>query len=141
MCIKDTNIPLKDGRKILFFNTKGKNINVSKQIKEFLDYLETKNVASSFTKQLDIAVEKARQNKEWRIEYMKNWIHDIDMQEEGKKRQIISLVVKKIKKDKTLEEIATELEEDVTNIQKYYNAALQCSPDYNEEEIYIKAMF
>ena len=82
-CINDTNLALEDGRTILMFNTKGTIVNVSNEIKEFLDYIETKTATNDFLSKLDNEVEKVKQNKEWRIEYMKTWIRDMDIREDG----------------------------------------------------------
>ena len=82
-CIEDAEVSLEDGRTILFFNTKGKVVNVSEEVKEFLDYVETKKTTNNYTRQLDESVDKARMNKEWRVEYMKTLLHDMDVRQEG----------------------------------------------------------
>lgn len=86
MCIdkSEEELLLKDGRTILIFNTKGSKVNVSGEIKEFLDYVETEKTSNSFLKKLDREVKKAKENKEWRVEYMKTWLHDMDMKNEGR---------------------------------------------------------
>ena len=57
---------------------KSSKVNVSREIKEFLDYVETEKTSNSFLKKLDREVKKAKENKEWRVEYMKTWLHDIE---------------------------------------------------------------
>ncbi len=74
---------LGDGRKILMFNTKGKVRNVSNEAWNFLNYTETGEAADEYTKRLDASVSKARKNKEWRAEYMKNICHEADLKREG----------------------------------------------------------
>lgn len=59
VCAEKNNLLLDDGRNILFFNTKGDRENTTKEIAEFLDYVENRNVSGSFTQQLDDAVKKA----------------------------------------------------------------------------------
>lgn len=86
--IRDEHFSLGDGRKILLFNTKGTRVNVTQRVKEFLDYIETKKSTNSFTDKVDAAVNKARQNKEWRLEYMKTLLHDMDIREEGREEAI-----------------------------------------------------
>ena len=83
ICKGDKELSLGDERKVLFFNTKGTNVNVSKQVAELLYYMETKQVCNEFTKRLDSDVAEARQNREWMVEYMKTLVHDMDVMNEG----------------------------------------------------------
>ena len=63
-----------------------------------------------------------------------------ESEERGKKQGIflkqIELVIKKVKKDKSLEQIADELEEDESNIRMIYEAVKANAPEYNENKIY-----
>lgn len=43
---------------------------ISKELKVFLDYVAGKKTEDSFIKKLDDAVKDAKQNREWRHEYM-----------------------------------------------------------------------
>ena len=54
----------------------------------------------------------------------------------GERQKIISQVVKKIKKDKSVEEIADDLEEKERVIAPIYEAALSMKPNYDVEKIY-----
>ena len=55
---------------------------------------------------------------------------------EGRKKEQVSLIVKKIKKNKTMAEIADDLEEKEEVIAPIYEAALSMKPDYDVEKIY-----
>ena len=55
---------------------------------------------------------------------------------EGRKKEQVSLIVKKIKKNKTVSEIADDLEEKEEVIAPIYEAALSMKPDYDVEKIY-----
>ena len=57
-------------------------------------------------------------------------------QKEGRKKEQVSLIVKKIKKNKTVAEIADDLEEKEEVIAPIYEAALSMKPDYDVEKIY-----
>ena len=81
---KNEKIVLNDGRKILIFNTKGTTINVSKETHDFLKFIETNMVCDEYTKRLSKDVSMARMNKEWRVEYMKTLLHDMDVRREGR---------------------------------------------------------
>lgn len=54
----------------------------------------------------------------------------------GQKMNMISLIVKKIQKNKSLDTIADDLEEEVTNIKDIYDIALKHGPDYDIDAIY-----
>ncbi len=54
---------------------------------------------------------------------------------EGRNSALISMIVKKVKKNKSLAVIADELEEDIACIEPIYNAVISCAPDYDEVKI------
>ena len=54
----------------------------------------------------------------------------------GERQKIISQVVKKLQKDKSVAEIADDLEEKEMVIAPIYEAALSMKPDYDVEKIY-----
>ncbi len=84
ICKDCDDLPLGDKRKVLFFNTKGKTVNVSKKTADLLRYMETKQITDEFTKRLEDDVFKARQNKEWMVEYMKTYVWEMDARNEGR---------------------------------------------------------
>ena len=51
--------------------------------------------------------------------------------EKAVEQNIISLVIKKVKKSKTLETIASELEEEEADIKPIYDAVVSSAPDYD----------
>ena len=54
----------------------------------------------------------------------------------GERQKIISLIVKNLQKDKSVAEIADDLEEKEEVIAPIYEAALSMKPDYDVEKIY-----
>ena len=54
----------------------------------------------------------------------------------GERQKIISLIIKKLQKDKSVAEIADDLEEKEEVIAPIYEAALSMKPDYDVEKIY-----
>ena len=54
----------------------------------------------------------------------------------GERQKIISLIVKKLQKDKSVAEIADDLEEKEEVIAPIYEAALSMKQDYDVEKIY-----
>jgi predicted transposase/invertase (TIGR01784 family) len=137
------DISLGDGRKILIYNTKGTVINVDKDTENFLRYIETGRVSDDYTDGLEQAVSIARCNKEWRVEYMKTFVHDADVRREGKEigieigkeAKLIAQVCCKLRKGKSVEIIADELEEDVSVVSTICDVAKTFSPNYDEEKI------
>ena len=53
----------------------------------------------------------------------------------GEQLKIINQIIKKVKKSKTLETIASELEEEVADIKPVYDAVIAAAPDYDIEVI------
>ncbi len=88
ICKEKDSLTLKDGRTILFYNTKADKINVTDAVAEFLDYIETNKVSGDFSRRLNEEVSKARMNREWRVEYMKTLLHDYDVKEDGRQEGI-----------------------------------------------------
>ena len=138
-CKEDKNIPLSDGTTKVFLNTKGTLDDVNKRLKEFLDYVENGKPTGTFTNKLDKAVKKAKQNREWRHEYMTLLMRDIENiekgMEKGMEKALVSMVVKKIIKGKDINTISYELEEDNSKIETIYYTALDFAPDYDIDKI------
>ena len=57
-------------------------------------------------------------------------------QQIGQELKLIGQVCKKIKKNKTAKQIAYELEEEITDIEKIYAVAEKFAPDYDVKKIY-----
>ena len=53
----------------------------------------------------------------------------------GEKIKLIKLVCKKLVKNKSIEEIADDLEEDVSTIEKICNVASKFAPEYDVDSI------
>lgn len=54
----------------------------------------------------------------------------------GKIYTLIEQTCRKLQKEKTMEQIAEELDEDITQVESICKAARQCAPDYDCEKIY-----
>lgn len=138
------DIPLGDGRKILIYNTKGTVVNVSPEVLNFLRYIEEGEIEDEYTMRLHSSVAMARHNRKWRVEYMKTFVHDIDVRREGRMEGIelgesltkISLVCKKLRKGKSVEMIADEMEENVSKIADMCDIASEYAPGYDEDKVW-----
>jgi len=84
ICKEDPEIKLGDETTKLFLNAKGTLDDVSEELKKFLDYLVTGTADSDFTRKLDAEVERVKENKEWRREYMTLLLRDRENLEKGR---------------------------------------------------------
>ena len=69
-CSEDTALTLNDGTVKIILNTKGTLDDVSPEMNRLLDYVDGKGVSDTFTRDLEEAVQSARQNEKWRLDYM-----------------------------------------------------------------------
>ena len=99
-----------DGTTKIVLNAVGTADDVHGSLKEFLDYVAGKPSDDEYVKKLDAAVYKARQNKEWRREYMTLYMRDLENREigieEGKNRRDREKIEAMLRKGKTVEEIS-----------------------------------
>ena len=120
-CDEDEEIQLQDKMNWIFYNTTADLSEAPKGIREFLNYVQTETVEDDFTSQLDKEVKQARLNEEWRSEYLKTYVNDMDMRREGyvegekrgraegEKATHRFLINKWLQKGKTIAEIAEDL--------------------------------
>ena len=81
-CCKELpGLELGDGTAKVFVNPYGDTTGLSEGVKAFFEFLKEELTQSDFTKELYKEVEKARQNKEWRREYMA-WISELEESKE-----------------------------------------------------------
>lgn len=72
----------------IFLNARGVLNDVSDELKAFLDYLTGKKSENAYIKALDNAVERVKQNREWRQEYMRVSVRDWDNRQLGREEGI-----------------------------------------------------
>ena len=82
-CDEDEEIQLQDKMNWIFYNTTADLSEAPEGIREFLSYVENEIVDGDFTKLLDKEVKNARLNEDWRSEYLKTYVNDMDMRREG----------------------------------------------------------
>ena len=61
-----------------------------------------------------------------------------EAREEGEQLKVVLLIIKKVKKSKSLPTIASELEEEEADIRPIYDAVVASAPEYDLEEIKAK---
>ena len=112
-CDEDEEIQLQDKMNWIFYNTTADLSEAPEGIREFLSYVENENADDEFTKLLDKEVKNARLNEDWRSEYLKTYVNDMDMRREGyvegERERDRFLINKWLQKGKTVTEIAEDL--------------------------------
>jgi len=153
MACTENGTLLKDGAHTIFLSTKGKNKEeVPEELVNFLEYVaDPANAAvsnDSFVKSLDAQVAGIKLDREWRSEYMllelmleKEWKqgHAEGHAEgfaEGEMKHLITLCVRKLRKGRLEEQIADELENDISVVSRIVSVAGEFAPDYNTDQIY-----
>ena len=70
ICNEDNSLKLNDGAVTIFLNARGKIDDVSVELKAFLDFMLGKKSDDPFIRRLDERLNEAKQNSEWRRNYM-----------------------------------------------------------------------
>jgi len=142
-CIEEPDIPLEDGTVKIFLNSKGDLSGLNATLRAFLSYINNGTLSeNTFITLLDNEVKKARENLEWRREYMTLFMRDQENQElgraegrtEGRLLNNIALVRKKLAKNLSVEAIADILEENIGTIEQIANL-VHTFPEFSDEEI------
>ena len=120
----DSDIKLNDGTHKIFLNTKGNRDGISKELQMLLDYFDGREPESQLAKDIDRKVFEARNNKQWRREYM-SYQMELDKQfrngrEEGMDNisKLLKLLVSEKKYDE-IEKISEDKEYQKELLKKY----------------------
>ncbi len=141
-CQENPAIKLDDKRTTVFINVNGNRTGLSEELVRLLDYFKTGIPTDAYTRELQEEVEEARQDDDWRENYMTLEMMMQDKYEKGRREgeagQLILQVIRKFQKGKSVEETAEDLEEDISVIEPIYDAVKESAPEYDVEEIYRK---
>ena len=119
---------LGDETKKVFVNPYGNRKNLPEDVAKFLDYIRDDTAEDGFTRELEQAVERARDHKEWEVEYM-NWrAYEMDLS-----------IDKRIAREEGLAEGRAEGQETarldaIRNMIRYGVPKERILNDYSEEE-------
>lgn len=106
-CIQNPELELGDDTIKIILNTKGTMDDVTPEMKNLLDYIDGKAPGDEYTSELDEAVQSARRNEKWRLDYMTLDMHYQEKYEEGLEQAAINSATRMIKTNKlSPEEIA-----------------------------------
>ena len=70
ICLQDKSLELGDETEKIFLTPKGTADDISKEVRDFMEYITDNKATSGFAKRLDDAVEAIKNGEGWRIEYM-----------------------------------------------------------------------
>ncbi len=150
-CLEDPEVKLKDGTHKIFLCAAGTMDDCSDKMKDFLDYIAGGTKSGALSDRLRAEVEKSKSNEKWRLDYMTLEEKYREKFEEGKEEGraegradlLLSQVCRKLRKGKSVPQIADELEEDEIRIQAIYHAVEEFAPDYDEEKVFdaVQAIF
>ena len=69
-CVEDPDLLLNDGTQKIILNTKGIFDDVRPELKRLLNFIDGRQPEDAFTQDLSEAVESAKRNEKWRLDYM-----------------------------------------------------------------------
>ncbi|MBQ7359604.1 MAG: Rpn family recombination-promoting nuclease/putative transposase [Lachnospiraceae bacterium] len=84
LCVEDPTLVLGDETIKVFLNASSIVDDIDTELANFLSYVSTGEPKDKFTKDLESALEAARNNEEWRREYMTLHMREQEIREEGK---------------------------------------------------------
>jgi len=82
-CREEPGLKLLDGTTKIFLNSVGTVDDVSGDLKAFLSYVAGEESQNQFVQEIDMEVQKAKKNKEWRREYMTLLMRDQENIDKG----------------------------------------------------------
>ena len=83
-CLEKPELALGDETETVFLNAAGERGKVSKELAEFLDYLQTAKPESELTGRIEKEIDHVSESPEWRKEYMTFEMKLRDVREEGR---------------------------------------------------------
>ena len=87
-CDEKQTLTLDDGTCKIFFNCCYKGEEITEDLRMLYEYVETGNAGNELTKKIDNAVTKARNNEQWRLEYLRERVLLGEAREEGREEGI-----------------------------------------------------
>lgn len=138
-CEEEPGIEYEDGASTLFLYTNGTKGVPNEALRQLLHYMEEStsiNAVNDDLKEVHEMVEVVKIDPETTISCVRLTEKLNRSKEEGETKKLVSQVCKKMKKNKTVEEIAEELEDEVSAIGRIYNVARGFAPEYDPEIVF-----
>jgi len=90
VCKRNAEIKLNDMTHRIFLCTEGNDEEISDEVRNFLDYVAGRGIKSDFIKELDEAVQKVKESKEWRLSYMTYELALMEREELGEEKATLA---------------------------------------------------
>jgi predicted transposase/invertase (TIGR01784 family) len=143
MCREVDKLRLEDGTNRIFICDGGAKEDVSKEMKQLINYIAGRPYESDLASRINAEVQDAILQDKWRTEYMSFLNAMLDSFEDGKREGIeqgldlhlIKQICKKLSKGEDPETIADEVEEPLERVKAICDIASGYAPDYEPEEI------
>lgn len=141
-CEEVAGLHLEDGTKKIFLNMSSKN--GRPELVSLLQYMKETNIDNPAVKikddriiKLDSIVREIKQSEEWEAVHMNILeIGEERGKEIGRETMRVEMVCRKLKKNKSVQQIAEDLEEDKKLIEEICKSAAGFAPDYDPEKVY-----
>ena len=145
-------MPYDDGAKTLFLYTKGTEGNPPEELRQLLHYMEdtcAENAVTPELRELHEMVTQVKCDKEVGLVYMKAYELEQRLLRQGREegltrgeeKAILSQVIAKVKKGKSISEIAEALEEDEESISRRVEIVSRYAPEYDLEAILDEVLY
>lgn len=131
-CKEDRSLPLGDGSVRIFLNTTGTMNDVSPELKSFLDYVGGQPSGDAYIRQLEQELRLAKLNKEWRDHFMRSWMRDLELREEGALKKEQELTCNVLRKTRNAHSTASLLDiplQDTLSVAQAFHIPLEDYPD------------
>ena len=159
-CQEETGLKLSDETTKVFVNTSGTKGAISPDLRNVFEYMNKGVIRDSYTESLDAAVVSARDDLDWRNDYMSIYFAMMDAEMEGREKgydeghelgleqgleqgraqgkaiNLIALALRKYRKGKTPAEAADELETPLPEVEAIYRSIEAAGPEADVDAIY-----
>lgn len=126
LCEEDPTVLLEDEATKIFFNTEGTANDVNSEVKAFLDLVGGRKTDNEFSEKILKEVERIKENKEWRRDYMTLWLRDLENREEGREEGKKDMVLALLKQGiLSREEIASVAELTIEQLEEMEKQLLE----------------
>ena len=131
----------------IFLYTKGSVGNYSEDLQKFLTYFEEstdENAVTDDLRELQSMVSQIKDNRKVGLSYMRAYeekellkrIYHNQGLEEGRRQNVISVIMQQMNRGKSTSQIADFLDMDVAEVQRVYDVGKKYAPDYDLDAIY-----
>ena len=155
-CEEVPEMPYDDGAKTLFLYTKGTEGNPPEELRQLLHYMEDTRAENAVTpelRELHDMVTQVKCDKEVGLAYMKAYELEQRLLRQGREegraegsvrgeeKKLLNQVIGKVKKGKSIQEIAEALEEDEKSISRRVEVIRRYAPEYDLEAILDEVLY